>query len=100
MFRRLAVVLCLVLAIAVPSFAKGKSGSHKSTTKTTSSSHAANSNVVHVDSYVRKNGTVVQAHDRTASNATKNDNWSTKGNVNPETGKKGTKPHDGEKPPV
>jgi hypothetical protein len=103
MFKRLAVLLALVLALAVPSFAKGKSGSHKSTTKTTtttSSSHATNPNIVHVHSYVKKDGTVVQAHDRTAPNATKNDNWSTKGNVNPETGKEGTKPRDGERPPV
>jgi hypothetical protein len=49
---------------------------------------------------VKKDGTVVKAHDRTAPNQTKNDNWSTKGNVNPETGKEGTKPGDGQKPPV
>ncbi len=46
---------------------------------------------VHVRSTVRRDGTVVPAHTRTAPNKTKDDNYSTKGNINPETGKKGTK---------
>src|SRR3954466_12654226 len=50
---------------------------------------------VHVKGYTKKDGTYVAPHDRTAPNSTKNDNWSTKGNVNPETGKAGTKPGDG-----
>jgi hypothetical protein len=33
----------------------------------------------------------VQTYKRTASNSTQKDNFSTKGNVNPYTGKKGTK---------
>lgn len=45
--------------------------------------------------YTRK-GTFVQAHMRTSPNDTKNDNFSTRGNVNPYTGKAGTKPRDGE----
>lgn len=51
---------------------------------------------VKVDGYTKKDGTVVVPHNRTAPNKTKNDNWSTKGNVNPYTGKAGTKPRDGE----
>lgn len=47
--------------------------------------------------YVKKNGTYVQPHEKTAPNKTKNDNYSAKGNTNPYTGKKGTKPRDGEK---
>jgi hypothetical protein len=46
---------------------------------------------VHVKGSTRKNGTYVAPHERTAPNKTKDDNWSTKGNVNPNTGKKGTK---------
>jgi hypothetical protein len=46
--------------------------------------------------YVKKDGTYVQPHQKTAPNNTKNDNHSTKGNTNPYTGKKGTKPRDGE----
>jgi hypothetical protein len=46
--------------------------------------------VQHVDGYERKNGTYVAPYDRTAPDQTKLNNWSTKGNVNPETGKSGT----------
>jgi hypothetical protein len=52
---------------------------------------------VHVNEYIKKDGTHVTSHDRTSANAVTSDNWSTKGNVNPETGKKGTKPPDGKK---
>lgn len=44
-----------------------------------------------VKSYVKKDRTRVESHQRTKANEKKNDNWSTKGNVNPNTGKKGTK---------
>jgi hypothetical protein len=45
---------------------------------------------VHVKGYTKKDGTYVAPHDRTAPDSSKANNWSTKGNVNPETGKKGT----------
>ena len=41
--------------------------------------------------HVTKKGTFVQAHRATNPNHTKRDNYSHKGNVNPHTGKKGTK---------
>ena len=44
---------------------------------------------VYVKESVRKDGTVVPAHYRSAPNSTKNDNFSTRGNTNPYTGKKG-----------
>lgn len=48
----------------------------------------------HVRGYSRKNGTHVQSHRRSGANRTKRDNYSTKGNTNPYTGKKGTKKAD------
>lgn len=45
----------------------------------------------YVHGYTRKNGAYVMPHYQTAPNATRLDNWSTKGNVNPYTGKEGTK---------
>jgi hypothetical protein len=42
--------------------------------------------------YIKKDGTLVQPHVRTAPNRTRLDNYSTKGNTNPQTGKQGTKP--------
>ena len=44
-----------------------------------------------VKGYTKKSGTYVAPHKRTAPNNTKMDNYSTKGNTNPYTGKKGTK---------
>ena len=43
-----------------------------------------------VRGYYRSNGTYVAPHHRTDPNDTKLDNYSTKGNVNPYTGKEGT----------
>lgn len=44
--------------------------------------------------YVKKNGTYVAPSHATNPNKTKLDNYSTKGNVNPYTGKVGTKKAD------
>lgn len=44
-----------------------------------------------VEGYYRADGTYVSGHWRSDRNDTKNDNWTTKGNKNPYTGKKGTK---------
>jgi hypothetical protein len=46
---------------------------------------------VDVDGYARKDGTYVAPHHRSDPNHTKDDNWSSKGNENPYTGKKGYK---------
>ena len=46
---------------------------------------------IRTKSYVRKNGTYVNSANKTSPNKTKIDNYSTKGNVNPYTGKEGTK---------
>jgi hypothetical protein len=45
---------------------------------------------VRVKSHLRKDGTFVMPHSRTAPNATIKDNWGTFPNVNPYTGKTGT----------
>jgi len=45
----------------------------------------------HVNGYYKANGTYVQPHYRSAPDNSVNNNWSTKGNVNPYTGKEGTK---------
>lgn len=46
---------------------------------------------VPVKSTITKKGTYRKPHYKTSPNRTKTDNWSTKGNRNPYTGKKGTK---------
>ncbi|TAK79249.1 MAG: hypothetical protein EPO11_00415 [Gammaproteobacteria bacterium] len=45
---------------------------------------------VSVNGYYRKDGTYVQPHYRSNPNGNTSDNWSTKGNTNPYTGKEGT----------
>ncbi len=44
-----------------------------------------------VKGYFKKDGTYVAPHYRSSPNNNFYDNWSTKGNYNPYTGKKGTK---------
>lgn len=44
----------------------------------------------HVKGYTRKDGTYVEPHYRSSPNSTTYDNYSTKGNNNPYTGKQGT----------
>ena len=43
-----------------------------------------------VNGYTRKDGTYVQPHYRSSSNSNSYDNYSSKGNSNPYTGKQGT----------
>ncbi|GAB6121130.1 hypothetical protein [Dysgonomonas termitidis] len=44
--------------------------------------------------YTKKDGTYVQGHRKTKSNKTNRDNYSTKSNTNPYTGKKGSRAKD------
>lgn len=59
-----------------------------------SSAALAQSRTVHVRAHTNQNGTYVPEHERTAPNRTRNDNWTTKDNMNPRTGEEGTKPRD------
>jgi hypothetical protein len=45
---------------------------------------------VWVDGYYKKNGTYVPGHRRTKPDGNRWNNWSTQGNYNPYTGKKGS----------
>lgn len=50
----------------------------------------------YVRGYTRRDGVEVQPHYRTTPNSTRNDNYSTRENINPYTGEWGNKPRDGE----
>jgi len=80
----LAVATAALLLSSVAS-ARGSGGGHSSHSSSSHSTH------VPVKSYKTHRGTQVDPHERTAPNNTKRDNWSTQGNVNPHTGKAGTK---------
>ena len=81
---------CLLTASA---FAKG--GGHSSSTYlsgTHSSGHSGSSSGSHsVQGYTKRDGTYVAPAHATNPDGTKSNNWSTKGNINPYTGKPGTK---------
>ena len=47
-----------------------------------------------VNGYQKSDGTFVEGHYRSSPNETKADNFSTKGNTNPYTGKAGTKTYE------
>lgn len=49
------------------------------------------SHVVPIRGYIKRDGTYVMPSHRTSPNATRLDNWSSKPNINPYTGKLGTK---------
>ena len=67
-------------------------GAQQQVSPTTRSSYESQSTQsVHVSGYERANGTYVQPYERTSPNSTRSDNYSTKGNVNPYTGKAGTR---------
>lgn len=74
---RLTIAILCLCCLVVSASAKGSGGP------------------VQVKGYTRKDGTYVAPHTRSAPNSTKSDNYSTKGNVNPYTGKAGTKSEDG-----
>ena len=79
MRKLLAAILVTISSIAFADLAVARgSGSHSG------GYHS-------VRSYTTKNGTYVAPHYQTNPNGTKTDNWSTKGNANPFTGKPGTK---------
>lgn len=73
----LLVLGCLLALMSQASFAKSSNGG----------SHS-------VRGHVKKDGTYVQPHHATNPNKTQRDNWSSKPNVNPYTGKQGTKDPD------
>ena len=60
----------------MPVYAKGTGAKRKKT---------------HVNSYVKQDGTSVSAHYRSTADKTKDNNWTAKGNTNPDTGKTGTR---------
>lgn len=47
---------------------------------------------VYVDGHYRSDGTYVPGHYRSSPDSSRLNNWSTRGNVNPYTGERGTKP--------
>jgi hypothetical protein len=95
--RYLQIVVYLLLTSGL-AFGRGggghghssaSSGHSSSSSSRSSSSHSSGSSV-HVHGYTKKDGTYVPPHERSKADGNFSNNWSTKGNVNPVTGKPGT----------
>lgn len=78
------IVLTSLISLSI--FARSGGGHHGSY----HSGHSR-SGTTHVSGYTKRNGTHVEPHRRTRANGTTKDNWSHRGNVNPDTGEVGTK---------
>jgi len=90
MALRFSYIVALAVAVAfssAPDIAAARSGgSHKS------SPGGAHPGGAHgVKGYTKMDGTKVAPHRATNPDGTKRNNWSSKGNTNPDTGKSGTK---------
>ena len=84
-FVHISVIVAVAVALLGTSLdSEARSG--KASTGT-----GAKGSSTHVRGYVTKKGTYVAPHRRTTPDKTKTNNYSTKGNVNLVTGKRGTK---------
>lgn len=81
--KKISLALSAALLISMPTFGKGKDGGYSRTHSGPTADHTVRGH--------RNDGKPVVPHHATNRNDTKADNYSTKGNVNPYTGKPGTK---------
>ena len=88
MFHRsiITVTCCFALALAGGAFAKGANHSSMSGSGT-----GAKSSSTHVQGHTKKDGTYVEPHKRSTPDKKFENNWTTKGNENPATGKEGSR---------
>ncbi|MFG6467537.1 hypothetical protein [Roseateles sp. BYS87W] len=84
------VVCGAAVAVLACGVAQAKGGSKGGTHTSTHSSAASSGGNHSVSGYTKKDGTYVAPHHATNPNDSKRDNYSTKGNTNPYTGKDGT----------
>jgi hypothetical protein len=91
--KKLLILITSLLLIS-PLYARG-GGGYRSSYRYSSRSYSSGTGSSHYSTYVhgytRRNGRYVAPYHRTVRNHTRRDNYSTKGNYNPWTGKWGTK---------
>ncbi len=87
------LIATALVFVASQCFARGKGG-YGTTRKSsyTPKSYTPRPAPVRVKGYMKKSGTYVEPSYKTSPNKTKKDNYGTKGNYNPYTGKEGTNP--------
>ena len=88
-------LLAAVLDLSVPIRALARGGGGRSSGRSSGGSgrkgQSASGDSHYVSPHTRKDGTYVPGHRQTNPDNSKQNNWSTKGNTNPFTGKPGTK---------
>gem|GEM_PF-1185867 len=92
--RFAAAVVCLAMVGSPASFARGGHGGGKGTTThhgAAAPGTGSKTKSEHVRGYTTKTGKPVVGHDRSTPDKSFNNNWTTKGNQNPKTGKNGTR---------
>lgn len=90
-FLNLLIVATLFLFPSFGSAAARRAAVRKPAAVKTVRTKKPKSAMVPVRPYVKKNGKLVKGTVRTPPNSTQRDNYSSRGNVNPMTGKRGTK---------
>lgn len=88
MTMKKTILLIAVCSVSVGAMARGSGGHSKGSS---SGSGHVNSSSHSVSGHITKSGTYVAPARATNPNKTKSDNYSQKGNTNPNTGKPGTK---------
>ena len=88
------IVLAVVLALSSTVFARGGGGHSSGDHSSHASSYSGSGGSHSTSGYTKSNGTYVAPSHATNPNSSKTDNWSTRGNVNPYTGRPGTKSQD------
>jgi hypothetical protein len=84
---KMKLIAGLFLSAAAGTTASARGSSHSYSSSRSTGEHM-------VSGHTTKSGTYVAPHWATNPNATRNDNYSTRGNINPHTGVEGTKPRD------
>lgn len=85
--KNLSALLFVFILVSICGSAEGRGGGGG---KSGGGSNKG-SRPVNVHGYNKKDGTHVDPHRRTAPDRKKDNNWSQKGNTNPDTSKEGTK---------
>jgi hypothetical protein len=84
------VIVAAAMASSSNAYA-GKSGSGSSRSASSGAGTGAASSSKGVSGYVKKDGNYVAPHQRSTRDSTTDNNWTTKPNTNPYTGKEGSK---------
>lgn len=92
MFFAFTLSVALSITVFAQRGGRGISGGHGHSSSSKSSTiRSGSTSTVRVRGYTKKDGTHVESYRRSKVDDTDLNNWSAKGNVNPDTGKMGTK---------